>query len=762
MRLFSGHIISRVVSKALLTLVFTMTLVSCVERGEVRPSRYESDVDSLLSVADSLFASYRAVEALSLQTQAYTLADKDMDKARVQVEIARCHYFMGDIVLARAFVEDALSVYGLTDMLPDEMLKHKLSALILYAEVLQTLENTKESVRQYMRAAIVAERLNDDEAYVKCQMVTLQYEEQIGSYATAIDGYRTLLPHCERASMSGEHYKILSRLHRIFLSIGYQEEAETYLKEMKPFASSGDEVDAYVYDVAEMRQCTSEWNVDSARIANCVGRLRTDIENPMLAEYYEYNAMGLLAEYYMKQDKYDSARYFISRYCDIVSGDSNDAVYAYANLIQIQSLLYDNNLDSARVILKNGHLADICQKSVELSSRYYGIMSDYYYRLGNYRESYECIRIMTELSDSLKAETLSHNFAYRDMAHQRDTTIMSNNRKLSQKQLELDSLTFWQTVWIIIIAVAVIIAITVALNRLVDMLKEREREVYQQNQKLQREVIRHTSILQNQKVELERTNDRLNREIEYASRIQHDVLPSESRLSSPLLKGHFVYYRPCAHISGDFYWFYSIDDKLFVCCGDATGHGIPGAFVAMVCSTILNDIVSIPGITASGMLTELDRNMRNILVNNNNNHGNDSADMSLMCLDNKTGKVTLALSRHNAHIIRANGEQECVAGVKRSIGDMDEAFVARPFVEYEYTFDEGDSIYMTTDGLESQFGGPEGKKLKRKRLAEMFSAMSGLPFDSQKAYLDQYFNDWKGDCEQTDDVLVIGLCFRKK
>jgi len=67
------------------------------------------------------------------------------------------------------------------------------------------------------------------------------------------------------------------------------------------------------------------------------------------------------------------------------------------------------------------------------------------------------------------------------------------------------------------------------------------------------------------------------------------------------------------------------------------------------------------------------------------------------------------------------------------------------------------AFYLFTDGFADQFGGPKGKKFKYKPFQEKLLAISQQPMAEQKKVLEGVFEDWKGDLEQVDDVLVIGI-----
>ena len=77
----------------------------------------------------------------------------------------------------------------------------------------------------------------------------------------------------------------------------------------------------------------------------------------------------------------------------------------------------------------------------------------------------------------------------------------------------------------------------------------------------------------------------------YAQTIQHGLLP-KTRHFEKFFKDYFVVYKPQDKIGGDFYWLTSKNDTIFFALADCTGHGVPGAFLSMVGSTLLNEIIN--------------------------------------------------------------------------------------------------------------------------------------------------------------------------
>jgi serine phosphatase RsbU (regulator of sigma subunit) len=81
----------------------------------------------------------------------------------------------------------------------------------------------------------------------------------------------------------------------------------------------------------------------------------------------------------------------------------------------------------------------------------------------------------------------------------------------------------------------------------------------------------------------------------------------------------------------------------------------------------------------------------------------------------------------------------------------------RPFTNHQIQLEQGDMIYLFSDGFADQFGGSDGKKFKYRPFRELLTKISELPVDEQKIHLQQTFDTWKGNLKQLDDVLVFGF-----
>jgi serine phosphatase RsbU (regulator of sigma subunit)/Tfp pilus assembly protein PilF len=238
--------------------------------------------------------------------------------------------------------------------------------------------------------------------------------------------------------------------------------------------------------------------------------------------------------------------------------------------------------------------------------------------------------------------------------------------------------------------------------------------------------------------------------INYAKRIQNALLASNEMLSSNL-KNHFVLFKPKDIVSGDFYWATEHQNKFYLAVCDSTGHGVPGAFMSLLNIGFLSEGIKEKDISETN---EILNYVRKRLVSTISKEGQqDGFDGILLCID-KTSNTYTYSAAYNSPTLLSQGQLSNLGCDKMPVGKGEKT---DSFAKHTITFIQGDTLYLYTDGFADQFGGPKGKKFKYKQLEDMLLSINHLPLDEQSSVLNQKFEDWRGDLEQVDDVLIIGI-----
>lgn len=257
-----------------------------------------------------------------------------------------------------------------------------------------------------------------------------------------------------------------------------------------------------------------------------------------------------------------------------------------------------------------------------------------------------------------------------------------------------------------------------------------------------------------QKKLLEEKNKDITDSITYAKRIQKALMASDSLLKKNLPE-HFVLYKPKAIVSGDFYWGEKIDNRFLLATCDCTGHGVPGAFMSLLGVSFLNEITKEKNIIQPDLIfNSLRANIINALNPEwTEEEGKDGMDAVLCSYDFQKMELEFACANNPLWLLR-NNEWLIFKPDKFPVGMQGEI---KPFSLQKIQLQKGDLIYTFTDGYADQFGGEKGKKFKYKNIQQLLKNNSSKSMNEQKKILDDTIEKWKGNLEQVDDILVIGI-----
>ncbi|MFL5763778.1 MAG: tetratricopeptide repeat protein [Bacteroidia bacterium] len=243
--------------------------------------------------------------------------------------------------------------------------------------------------------------------------------------------------------------------------------------------------------------------------------------------------------------------------------------------------------------------------------------------------------------------------------------------------------------------------------------------------------------------------------INYAKRIQQAMLPDVSLLAKHFPEGGFGLYLPKDVVSGDFYWFSEIGETVFFAAADCTGHGVPGAFMSMIGIDKLNSFIDKKVDKLPQILSLLNISIKHALKQKKDSvSSKDGLDIALCSLDSRTRVLNFAGANRPLWILR-NKEIIEYKPTKASIGGYVEDH--QEYIAHTIQLERGDKVYIFSDGFADQFGGPEKKKYMSKSFKNTLIRISDLPMPEQELKLQEIFNEWKGDLEQVDDVLVLGF-----
>lgn len=403
-----------------------------------------------------------------------------------------------------------------------------------------------------------------------------------------------------------------------------------------------------------------------------------------------------------------------------------------APLINIGSIMMEQsefNESKKYFIEANEYSIDIDDKYfISMTSRK---LSSVYYKLKDYKNAYEYFKLYKTYNDSLVDTENTKKLVEIKMQNEFNDELSKISLEQEKKDLIInEELKRSEIIRNSLIGGALLLLIVVIVSlRAFNIKKKANHEIAEKNKEI---------------------TDSIN----YAQMLQAAIL-SPSKKTDDELKDLFVLFQPKDIVSGDFYWVEKnqIDNSVMFAAIDCTGHGVPGAMLSIVGHNALENIIHTKHVNKpSQILNELNSEVYSKLKSNGSREMGDGMDVSLCRFDR--GNKTLEFSGANNPVYIVRGEDVIVQrGTKIAIGQEPDS----DFAHNEILLQEGDCVYVFSDGYADQFGGPNDKKLGSKEFKNILISIKDYDMDAQRNILLETIKEWMGGSEQIDDICVIGM-----
>ncbi len=462
----------------------------------------------------------------------------------------------------------------------------------------------------------------------------------------------------------------------------------------------------------------------------------------------------------------DSCALYLQKSKDAVT--DNKGLIFEASLVEAGLLYFQGHYAQAEKILSEIEVMDF-PHIVTMIKQVYSLRTKCYQKLGNQRKVLESIE-KADLYDKISTREITSK-QYADF----------KTKLISQKQVELieagkqkDSIKKngeikrqnYITSFLILLSVLILVLTAVIVNslnrrhRINNQLREKNDEITKINGNIisqKKEIAQRRDIITMQYDMVENFNESIMSNIKYAGKIQRAAIPSEREVKK-YFKDSFVLFRPRDIVSGDFYLVKSKGDfKIFV-VADCTGHGVPGALLSMLGISALNDILqNAPDDDAFSVSDVLEKMRQFILSAFDGRNGldiYDGMDMTICALDTRTNDLHFAAGNQSA-LIWCKDSMKRLKGDKMPIGRYIREAVH--FSEQTLSLHSGDMVFMFTDGIIDQLGGPESKKFLMRNLSLTLESIGAMPSFRQKLEIEATLDIWRGKIPQIDDITVAGF-----
>lgn len=367
---------------------------------------------------------------------------------------------------------------------------------------------------------------------------------------------------------------------------------------------------------------------------------------------------------------------------------------------------------------------------------------------GNYKGAFTKLSLLYYYQNKIVGNTSIDQLETRFLMEkkQQEVNMLEEKNALASERARL-----MQIITIISIFSIVILIVSVFLIiRRLKITQHQKLIIQDQNNKL----FEQNEEITTQKEEIEKHRKSIVDSITYAKRIQQAVLPKFPKTDTTI--DHFVLFMPKDIVSGDFYWFSKIDDKIIFTVADCTGHGVPGGFMSMLGVSFLNEIVNGKQLLpASQIINKLrDLVMASLQQKGERNEAKDGMDIALCILNTTTNELEFAGAFNSLFIIPADESGiQTIKGDRQPIAYYNKM---KPFTNHHLQLQKGDCIYLSSDGFKDQFDA-DGNKFGVKRFDNLLTSISAKSMDQQKVELEHVLRVWLQDTVQIDDVTVLGI-----
>ncbi len=316
---------------------------------------------------------------------------------------------------------------------------------------------------------------------------------------------------------------------------------------------------------------------------------------------------------------------------------------------------------------------------------------------------------------------------------------------------------YWKKIWfwflIFILLIGVIFILTqIRTQNLIKAKLILEKTVKIKTQQLREEKEQIEKI----KIILEEKNKDITDSINYAKRIQVALMPPKESFLRAFPKT-FIYFKPRDIVSGDFYWFGETDDSYIIAVVDCTGHGVPGAFMSLIGSTLLNEIINNAKISSPAqILTELNKNVIKTLSQDLDfSSSRDGMDISIASINKSHTKMLFSSAARPMYYVR----DQVLHSVNLRTQSIGSSYtnIVKKYTDVEIDLLPNDIFYFFSDGFIDQFDEQDEKKFSSARIKKMFLKIADMESCIQLNEVEKTFNSWRGNVRQIDDVTVIGL-----
>ncbi|HET6225231.1 MAG TPA: tetratricopeptide repeat protein [Bacteroidia bacterium] len=667
-----------------------------------------------------------------------------------------CYNNIGIVCLARFQMKDAFHYLykSLAENADNKDIKSKYISLKCISEVYQSMGDYSEALTYANMALDIAKSIGNKYKVEICYTTIASIYNSLGNRSTAIDYYFQALKIAEETGNKKDIAALIGDIGGRYYDLGEKEKGFEYLKKgYAKMIESGNKagialttgwLGLFYFEQGDLDKATHYYE-QSIALMNEIGTSDDShfwINN--LAQIYLVRAQRAVtndsAHYY-----YNKSLNYLTQALDLAYrlNKKNDISHSYLLI----GIVYENQRQFKKA-------EEYYQKCIQLSSitgeinyrqdahkrlsDIYGIQRNYQLQVQHYRKFILLKDSAINLTGAEKKVRSEVNYEYEQKQ------VIEKQKQKERNNLILADKKQQQTLLWSVISVALFILFIAALTYKTYLTKKKiNQELENKNQK-----IRKANKIIKEK------NHEIRDSINYALHIQQAILPDKNQITH-FLPQNFILFQPKDIVSGDFYFFTTAHNKIYLAAADCTGHGVPGGFMSMIGTEKLNMAVKQSSNTGK-ILSLLNEGIKSSLHQSEHEFTNrDGMDIALCAIDVKQRSIEFSGANRPLWIVRNDSDVlEEITGTKASIGGITEN--NKQFETHSIQLKHGDTFYLFSDGYADQFGAND-KKMNTRRLKSLLAEIKNFELLDQQDLLKKFLDEWKGDAIQTDDILVIGV-----
>ncbi len=540
--------------------------------------------------------------------------------------------------------------------------------------------------------------------------------------------------------------------YQLYLEIGDKNGQGKILNNLGVIYSETEEFETAIqkYKIAfEINSSVENWDAASTALYNIAGNqlsLKKYTEaRYSIDELIRFKALHpqstspdpLLADYFEQSNQLDSAEFYLNR--TIVEMDKSGNLYylASSQISLTKIYLKTGRVEEARGLLeeteqfvRSNEYLEMLIDVLEVKSKIFAALNDPLQAL-QYQE--QCSALKDSLNHINRMNFIS------------ELNAQYNTDRAEAKISQQDEIISTNKKWLITIGLfSCLLLVVLAVMYF----------IFRKNRTLNRLL-----KLQNSHINVQR--QKIVSSINYAKKIQQSSLPREVEFKK-IFRDSFVYFKPKDIISGDFFSYQEIDGKIYIAAIDCTGHGVPGALMSLIANAKLNKVVNEmgyrdPGEILCAMHYEIQMALRQ---DSDSESAQDGVEMNLCAIDQNKKTILYAGANSPISIVHkgfCTEQKGSPIGLGGTYNPRQLIEGRAMFVTEEFSYQDGDSLFLYSDGFHDQLGGKDNKKFNKENFRKMISEISQHRLRNAKETCQQIFTEWQGKNAQTDDIMLIGI-----